>query len=339
MRDLYGILKVSPEAGDMEIKKAYVNMVRNYPPEKAPEEFKEIRKAYETLTNPVARKEYDAFLKHGKEIKRYNEAGMKALENQNFKKAINEFSKILAIEPKLISAKNYLGVAFLYDRQYEKALLQFQELVELEPKNAEFQENLGEAYKNTSQYDKAEEHFLNAYEIDPLNDNRVFEIIAFYKDNKMYDKASSFLKKSIIRNKSSQFDILPYYIELIKIYVTDKNKDEIKNTMDMIERNISNDKKSRDYMSTKLGEIIYKLYDDKEYELVEIIAKRTLWLNPNDSKIKDIYNKSKNKNQAMQKKAAKSSRVSKVGWIPIIISSIIGLILIFALIIFIVGYN
>lgn len=338
MRDLYGILKISPEAGDMEIKKAYVNMVRNYPPEKAPEEFKEIRKAYETLTNPVARKEYDAFLKHGKEIKRYNEEGMKALEKQNFKKAISEFSKILAIEPKLMSAKNYLGVAFLYDGQYEKALLQFKELVKLDPKNAEFQENLGEAYKNTSQYEKAEEHFLKAYEIDPLNDNRVFEILKFYKENKRYSKAASFLKKSIVRNKSSQFDTLPYYIELVKIYILDKNKDEIKNTMDMIERNITNDKKSRDYMSDKLGEIVYKLYDDKEYELVEIVAKRTLWLNPNDSKMKDIYNKSKSKNQARIKKESKSSKISKVGWIPIIISSVIGFILICALIIFIVGY-
>ena len=70
-----------------------------------------------------------------------------------------------------------------------------------------------------------------------------------------------------------------------------------------------------------------------------MIAKRTLWLNPNDSKIKDIYNKSKNKNQAMLKKKAKSSKISKVGWIPIIISSIIGLALIVVLIIFIVGYN
>ena len=339
MRDLYGILKVSPEAGDIEIKKAYVSMVRRYPPEKAPEKFKEIRKAYETLTNPVARKEYDAFLKHGKEINRYNEEGMKALESQNFKKAINEFSKILAIEPKLVSAKNYLGVAFLYSGQYEKALLQFQELVQLEPKNAEFQENLGEAYKKTSQYDKAEEHFLKAYEIDPLNDNRVFEILAFYKDNKRYNKASSFLKKSIIRNKTSQFDILPYYIELVKIYVMDKNKEEIKNTMDMVERNISNDKKSREYMSTKLGEIIYKLYDEKEYELVEILAKRTLWLSPNDTKIKDMYNKAKNKNQSKRKKEAKSSIISKVAWVPIILSSIIGLLLIGALIIFIVGYN
>lgn len=338
MRDLYGVLRISPEAGNAEIKKAYVNMVRDYPPEKAPEEFKMIRKAYETLMDPIERKEYDAFLNHGIEIKKYNEDGIKALENRNFKKAIKEFNKILSIEPQLVSVKNYLGVALLYDGQYEKALIQLQEVVELEPKNAEFQENLGEAYKNTSQYDKAEEHFFKAYEIDPLNDDRVYKILSFYKENQKYNKAASFLKKSIIRNKSSQLNILPYYIELVKIYAMDKNKYEIKNAMDMIERNISNDKKNKDYMATKLGEVACKLYDNKEYEMVEIIAKGTLWLNPNDSKIKDIYDKSKSKCELMCKENENGFRKSKIGWISIIISSIIGMILMFVLIVFIVGY-
>jgi molecular chaperone DnaJ len=64
--DLYKVLGVAKGASDEEIKKAHRKLVRKYHPDrnpddpKAEEKFKEVQGAYDTLSDPEKRKEYDA---------------------------------------------------------------------------------------------------------------------------------------------------------------------------------------------------------------------------------------------------------------------------------------
>jgi molecular chaperone DnaJ len=64
--DLYKVLGVSKKATDEEIKKAYRKLARQYHPDrnpddpKAEERFKEVQGAYDTLSDPEQRKQYDA---------------------------------------------------------------------------------------------------------------------------------------------------------------------------------------------------------------------------------------------------------------------------------------
>src|SRR5215813_526208 len=46
------VLGIPPEAGDEEIRAAYLRKVKKYPPDRAPQEFEKIRDAYETLRDP-----------------------------------------------------------------------------------------------------------------------------------------------------------------------------------------------------------------------------------------------------------------------------------------------
>lgn len=65
--DYYEVLGISPQASVDEIKRAYRTLARRYHPDsnrddpEAAERFKEISRAYETLSDPERRRQYDVF--------------------------------------------------------------------------------------------------------------------------------------------------------------------------------------------------------------------------------------------------------------------------------------
>src|SRR5947208_15403867 len=64
--DLYALLGVRPDASEEEIKRAYRKLAREVHPDvskdaDAEARFKEVNAAYETLKDPVRRRQYDLF--------------------------------------------------------------------------------------------------------------------------------------------------------------------------------------------------------------------------------------------------------------------------------------
>ena len=72
MKNYYEILEVSPNASYEVIEKAYKTLAKKYHPDIQPRDklywaevnFKEITEAYDVLSNPTLRKDYDAKLKY-----------------------------------------------------------------------------------------------------------------------------------------------------------------------------------------------------------------------------------------------------------------------------------
>ena len=130
MKDYYGILGVNKDARTDEIKRAYFKLIRKYPPEKNPEEYKNIREAYDLLRDETKRAKYNSQRQYGNELEEYNLKAEEAMANDDYKLAIREYKKILVIEPSFEEIKNRLGLALMYDGQINEALKQFKSLVE-----------------------------------------------------------------------------------------------------------------------------------------------------------------------------------------------------------------
>ncbi len=52
MNDPYEVLGLTPDAGETEIRQRYLELVRAFPPDQAPERFAAIHAAYESAARP-----------------------------------------------------------------------------------------------------------------------------------------------------------------------------------------------------------------------------------------------------------------------------------------------
>jgi curved DNA-binding protein CbpA len=61
MSDPYEILGVQPAAGEAAVRERYLELVRAFPPDRAPERFAAIHAAYSALRDPAKRLENQIF--------------------------------------------------------------------------------------------------------------------------------------------------------------------------------------------------------------------------------------------------------------------------------------
>ncbi|MCD6393546.1 MAG: DnaJ domain-containing protein [Planctomycetes bacterium] len=57
-QDPFSVLDVPPDAGDAEIRAAYMRKVKEHPPDRCGPEFEKIRDAYHQLKDPYRRAKY-----------------------------------------------------------------------------------------------------------------------------------------------------------------------------------------------------------------------------------------------------------------------------------------
>jgi curved DNA-binding protein CbpA len=61
MNDPYETLGVTPQSTESEIRNRYLQLVREFPPDRAPERFAQIRAAYDELRDPLVRLQKQVF--------------------------------------------------------------------------------------------------------------------------------------------------------------------------------------------------------------------------------------------------------------------------------------
>ena len=85
-------------------------------------------------------------------------AGKKALESQDWKKAIELLSKAMKTVSNNSEAHNLLGYAYRKTGNFEASFAQYDQALKLDPANRHAHEYIGEAYLLTNNLLKAEQH-------------------------------------------------------------------------------------------------------------------------------------------------------------------------------------
>jgi|OpeIllAssembly_1097287.scaffolds.fasta_scaffold21798_2 Flp pilus assembly protein TadD len=85
-------------------------------------------------------------------------AGKQAVKAQDWKAAIDAFSRLLAKEPDNADAYNYLAFSYRKSGNLDLAFKNYREALRLDPKHRGAHEYIGEAYLMAGNVAKAEEH-------------------------------------------------------------------------------------------------------------------------------------------------------------------------------------
>jgi len=167
----YQVLRIERTADERAIKKAYFSLIREFPPDTHPEEFKRIRAAYETLSDPVARQRFDAVEKDFREYG--DEVGAALREIEELTKSGNDeavqrkLKALLEERPDLIIARENLGFSYLRAKAFKEALAEFSALADKNPAEARYHLYKGLAFNRLEQPDKALASVEKAHQLKP----------------------------------------------------------------------------------------------------------------------------------------------------------------------------
>jgi curved DNA-binding protein CbpA len=78
MRDPFTVLCVDEDAGDAEVRRRYLALVRDFPPDRSPDRFREYRAAYEALSDERKRLEMKLLRTNAAALSRLSMAALRS---------------------------------------------------------------------------------------------------------------------------------------------------------------------------------------------------------------------------------------------------------------------
>jgi tetratricopeptide (TPR) repeat protein len=285
-QDLYERLELSPAATREEIRRAYHRLLRLYPPERAPEEFKRIRESYETLYDPQSREEYDD--RPDPIVFEWLHLAMQAMDAKEHETAERHFKQVLIQAPHLDFVRNMLGLCFLYQEKAEQAIAQYERLLSSESPPAVWYGNAGHAYRLAGRLDEAAEAFRQAIirGDDPVD--YYVGLADVYLEEKQYDRAAKMLEKAITSDGKVDFQDLRFFTKLLEIRLLQGDLDGVHSVTQRM-RGIVADAEQGSYVAWKLGTLAKQLLVLHAMEPALPVARTARDLQPQDGDYQALH--------------------------------------------------
>ncbi len=176
----FELLGVSDDAGVKTISKRYLEMAKEFHPdkyynfskdyslkEKLTKIIKTLTEAYEVLKDPETKEQYQKSLR-GKENRQLVYAQSLSKEGR-YSEAIHVLREYIEKEPLSPEAWNYMALASFRLGDLESAEVAMKEAINLKPQSSQYYTNLGIIYLKMNELTKAETAFKKALQLDPSN--------------------------------------------------------------------------------------------------------------------------------------------------------------------------
>ena len=223
VKEYYKILDIPKEAEKGDIKKAYFKLVRKYPPDRYPDEFMNIREAYEILIDENTRKQYDLIDSMPRNARLFYNEGRRQLEAGDAQRAIKLLEKARETYFDFSVINSLLGDAYMANENSGKAIQIFEELVADESNNAGFIGRLAHAYLMRGWHKKAAEKYEQALLLDEDNISLWLGHIECYLSANDIMKAKEIALAGIEVSNRKGWDNIELYYHIIQADIASKD--------------------------------------------------------------------------------------------------------------------
>ncbi|HLO84790.1 MAG TPA: DnaJ domain-containing protein [Nostocaceae cyanobacterium] len=305
--ELYHVLELSPQASPEEIKRSYYRLVRKYSPEKDPERFKSIREAYETLSDPKGRDNYDALQKHGEQVSKLFDEAEAKMSDGEWSKAILLLKQIILLFPGGEAARNRLGICYIRAKEWDNAIKVYRKLTKDNPETPLYWFNYGYAYKEYAEsledddlnksllYNQAREQFKQAIDLEPYNSEPYLEISRTYTDEEDYSKALSWAERAIGADGKTDLQDFETLFYICIIHLRSREYAKIQTSAQRIISLIPDgDEDISKYVASRFADIGFEVgkagYDSTNIELLRAGASflnAAIKFDPNNQQLKE----------------------------------------------------
>ncbi len=139
----------------------------------------------------------------GLSVKELNEAGISALNNHNYKVAVDLFQRVVAKEPKHLSAWNNLGRAYVGMNQWDEGIAAYRQQIEINPFDRYAYNNLGLVLRRQQKWEEAIAAFQKQIEVSPLDRFAHHNLGLIYLDRHQWAEAAPELEKAVSLDPSN----------------------------------------------------------------------------------------------------------------------------------------
>ncbi|HET7459619.1 MAG TPA: DnaJ domain-containing protein [Longimicrobium sp.] len=313
--DLYERLGIERDASRDQVRAAYRALLRVYPPERAPEEFKRIREAYETLNDPASRAEYDRAPSAA--VQRLLRMASAAMDAQGYPEAEQHLRQVLAEDSTLDYARNWLGLCLLYQQKPEQALPLFEQLLQRDEPAPAWFANAGHACARLRRFADAESMFRRAIVAADAGGEDVtgyyVALADLYVEHKNFDAAEQVLEKAIRHDGQVDFEDLQYFTKLLEVQLLRNDAARVNAVLYRI-KVVARDEQQRDYTSWKLASLAAELVAAGAFTLAAAVGRAGSELKPTDSDFRSLVQVASLLSQKQHEEAQQMLRTHPCFW-------------------------
>ena len=214
-KDYYQILGISAGADKKEIKKAYFKLVRQYPPEKEPERFQEIREAYENLMSQEESQAGSLVMEvpdHPFAAKMLSQI-QELMRLHQYEKASRTAQEAIRLFGDSEGFLYYLALSQRRGGHPGKAARNLEELVKLYPDKAPYRRELAVAYMDRGYGRKAYDAFGKAYDVGARDDEFILLYAMCCKEREKGPRAAALLREMVERKDRNLRDTMGEMLE------------------------------------------------------------------------------------------------------------------------------